>query len=151
MYVFFRGIGPEDFLEWDKKISWPPKISEKKLVTPQNFGKKFRGPPKFQKKISWPPKRAKPLQLIVLAHQWPLLILMKFNLKFLFQITHYQQHKCSKVNEFSSLTLYLDKTARYLAFLVAYGIMGLSNLVPDPNFQIRALNYQEPIPFRWLS
>ena len=43
---FLRGIGPEDFLEWDKKISWPPKISKKKIGDP----------PKFRKKISWPPK-----------------------------------------------------------------------------------------------
>ena len=52
-------MGPEDFLQYDKKISWPPKnaekvllapkLSEKKLMAPQNFGKKFRGPPYEQK------------------------------------------------------------------------------------------------------
>ena len=44
------------FHTWTKKIWWPPKISENNLVAPQNFGKKFDGPPKFRKKIWWPPK-----------------------------------------------------------------------------------------------
>ena len=66
---FFRGMGPEDFLQYDKKISWPPKIVENNFVAPQYFGIKFGGPPKFQKKFSRPPKRAKPVQFIVAAFQ----------------------------------------------------------------------------------
>ena len=44
------------FHTWTKKIWCPPKISENNLIAPQNFGKKFDGPPKFRKKIWWPPK-----------------------------------------------------------------------------------------------
>ena len=42
-----------------KKISWPPKISEKDFVAPQNFGEKFGGPPK----ILWPPTPGKQVDM----------------------------------------------------------------------------------------
>ena len=56
-WIYRRKRGFEFFFDiWTKKIWWPPKISENNLVAPQNFGKKFDGPPKFRKKIWWPPK-----------------------------------------------------------------------------------------------